>query len=617
VGIRVVHGAGQSGFARLVLELSAPPPASGFAVRAIKSKQAKEQSWARIGDWTPGGAASKASRHFISGERSEIVELADYLAAVCPRLNAMLLNANPPSEAKHTDKEPAKKKQKRRKKGKQEAAASACGLCSTNSLAGLEVDLRPSASPAFSGRGAASGAAPATGETEEESVKRREDQVHDALRSCGVGSPESVSCCLKAAILHGHVDISGWRRVTADQRLKLGLSASRRLGSASPLHLLSVDVLEKVAGALPWGDPDPAVRYSPQWRAMVARTEVGSTNPLQQVLTEGSCEGCGRELIVRVADVLHQSDYAGLDYEDGGQNASVQCEDENCGGVYVTGICTGEPSFDSGKFHNHCSQCPLFGECIRDYRMAHCGNCGNHWFSGMSGFPCDACGGKALKPAGDNPPPAAWDQGIEGVRTVRSYSANVMAHLMALLASVTGGGGGGDSEEETEEEAEVVRRLEGVIPLLAEAFARSEGEGRALFQEFKASTLELFARSDGAGAESSGDSDDEALEVRRPFAAPVGGPAATVLTLCGANAGRGAARGARRRARGQRGRRRRSGSSGGRGGGGSSSGDGRRCRGGDSHGRDCPLDAPDYFVRITTDGISSDERSPDDSTTHG
>ena len=38
------------------------------------------------------------------------------------------------------------------------------------------------------------------------------------------------------------------------------------------------------------------------------------------------------------------------------------------GRTYVTGICEGKPSFDDGKYHNHCHQCPGFGMCIGDYR---------------------------------------------------------------------------------------------------------------------------------------------------------------------------------------------------------------------------------------------------------
>ena len=37
--------------------------------------------------------------------------------------------------------------------------------------------------------------------------------------------------------------------------------------------------------------------------------------------------------------------------------------------------------------------CPGFGQCIGDYREAHCHRCGDHYFAGMSGFRCPCRGG--------------------------------------------------------------------------------------------------------------------------------------------------------------------------------------------------------------------------------
>ena len=122
--------------------------------------------------------------------------------------------------------------------------------------------------------------------------------------------------------------------------------------------------------------------------------------------------------------MLDQPTYGGNDYEDGGTEGAVQCED--CCGMYVTGLCEGRAQFDSGKFHNHCTRCPDFGTCIGDYREvhlylptsphisqhlpasphislylptppsisreAHCDDCGKHWFAGLSGFACSHCG---------------------------------------------------------------------------------------------------------------------------------------------------------------------------------------------------------------------------------
>ena len=71
-------------------------------------------------------------------------------------------------------------------------------------------------------------------------------------------------------------------------------------------------------------------------------------------------------------------------------------DDDVCCGNYVTNMCSGSPTFDSGKFHNHCIQCKKFGTCIGDYRERHCDVCGAHFFAGsMGGFSCQGCGTKS------------------------------------------------------------------------------------------------------------------------------------------------------------------------------------------------------------------------------
>eukprot|EP01084_Bolivina_argentea_P181024 312694_1 len=117
---------------------------------------------------------------------------------------------------------------------------------------------------------------------------------------------------------------------------------------------------------------------------------IDSSEGLNKILLESECICCSKTHIVLIKDILYQSDYAGLDYEDGGEGAEIQCED--CCGLYVTNICEGKPNFDSGKFHNHCKQCPDMGKCIYDYRNTHCYGCGDHYFCGSSGrFGCHNC----------------------------------------------------------------------------------------------------------------------------------------------------------------------------------------------------------------------------------
>jgi hypothetical protein len=109
---------------------------------------------------------------------------------------------------------------------------------------------------------------------------------------------------------------------------------------------------------------------------------------LDKTVFKGSCQNCGEDVSCTLRGILEQPDYAGCDYEDGGTSGAVQCEGEECSGMYLTRMCEGKLELDSGKFHNHCTQCKGFGKCIGDYREAHCQDCGKHYFTGLSGFAC-------------------------------------------------------------------------------------------------------------------------------------------------------------------------------------------------------------------------------------
>ena len=168
------------------------------------------------------------------------------------------------------------------------------------------------------------------------SGKKAVENIHKLLSDLGVEEPKKVSCCLKAGILNGCI------------------------------------VLKRPA-------EDPEGQYG-----------------LDQVLTTGDCLICDEEdLTCRIRNILYQPDYGGGDYEDGGEEAPFKCTGEDCDlGIYITGLCSGSPTFDSGKFHNHCKECPLFGICIGDYREVHCRKCGDHFFAGGMGGSCYNCKGK-------------------------------------------------------------------------------------------------------------------------------------------------------------------------------------------------------------------------------
>ena len=121
--------------------------------------------------------------------------------------------------------------------------------------------------------------------------------------------------------------------------------------------------------------------------------QIDGPQSLDKVILKGGCSCCSEQIDVTIRMSLYQSTI-GNDYEDGGEGGAVQCEDEECGGQYITRLCEGKPELDSGKFHNHCTECPGFGKCIYDYRNAHCDECNKHYFCGLSGFGCDNCARK-------------------------------------------------------------------------------------------------------------------------------------------------------------------------------------------------------------------------------
>jgi len=125
----------------------------------------------------------------------------------------------------------------------------------------------------------------------------------------------------------------------------------------------------------------------------------GRKSDLDQLIIEGEYDDHKYEVYLK--NLLYQPDYGGNEYEEGARDSPVICtccqddteEYDYKHHCYVTRICQGNPTFDSGKFHNHCTDCSGFGQCIGDCRNAHCPKCGCHWFTGFSGMRCTNCGG--------------------------------------------------------------------------------------------------------------------------------------------------------------------------------------------------------------------------------
>ena len=389
----------------LVLEFESPPPDDAFAARKIGSQYSGEHKFVTVGDWTPGAAATTATRHYITGDLVEIRELAAHLTAISPKMARLLAPPSPSDANPNTLAPPASlafaaAPPFRGDGGVSEIAmamAARGGDGAVPSLQALSATAAVSAGASSAGLGdagypqaaVASLAAAETAAAEAEAKKKKkltEEDVHALMQEhLGISASEAEDAndCFKAAVLKGHI--------TLDE-----------------------------------------------------------SSSLDTVLHSASCYCCsGGPLECTIRDVLDQA-ACGDDYGDGGEGAAIQCDE--CGGNYLSGLCEGRPHYTGGKFHNHCSECPDFGTCMGDYRNAHCHDCGNHYFAGMSGFSCEACGGgdgdgPKTKPIASLPPPpaSAFDGRIDGaVPLVRSrmhkYPMMQRVMMMAAIESELGEG---------------------------------------------------------------------------------------------------------------------------------------------------------------------------------
>ena len=159
--------------------------------------------------------------------------------------------------------------------------------------------------------------------------------------------------------------------------------------------------LEKINEQLAAIGIEPSEDHGNCARAAIYRGFIkitGHVSDLEQVIVTGvPNDNCTDKFTATLRDLLYQPDYAGMDYENGAQKASVRCDENKkgddlycsngAGRTYVTRICEGKPEFNDGKSHNHCNRCKVFGKCIGDYREAHCRNCGKHYC--FEPGPCD------------------------------------------------------------------------------------------------------------------------------------------------------------------------------------------------------------------------------------
>jgi len=205
----------------LILELASDAELSFAATRLCPAKR-RDQCRVVDADWTPQAMASKARRHYIVGDASEIAELSNYLAKESSVMKKLLV-------APETNDDAVVELQRQ-------------GL---NTLAGLSAEaLKPQGttkvpsllSLAAAQLGASSGDAPPPPPTEALPPARFPDcdSVHQYLQSMGVTKPEHVNPCLKQALLRGFVKAPATKKDFMKIVLRKGLAVAvaRRRWSA-------------------------------------------------------------------------------------------------------------------------------------------------------------------------------------------------------------------------------------------------------------------------------------------------------------------------------------------------------------------------------------------------
>lgn len=191
---------------------------------------------------------------------------------------------------------------------------------------------------------------------------------------------------LKAACKGRGLRVTGTKRVLVERLENPGAPLAKRAKTGR----MSVEQVHAALASLGYDNPWGA---SACVKKAIQKGHLSLDGGLEATAFSTKCEGCRGTVSCTVKELLGQADNPGLDYEDGGFEAAIQCEDDECPGTYVTGFCEGEPKADSGKSHNHCTECPGFGKCLGDYREAHCSGCNKHYFAGCTGFGCPRCGG--------------------------------------------------------------------------------------------------------------------------------------------------------------------------------------------------------------------------------
>ena len=256
--------------ALLVLELDMPLDANAFAARKIGSAHQGDKEFAPVADWTPKGAASRATRHYISGGAAEIRRLAAHLASLSGRLAKML-----------------------------EKPTSASAVA--NSLA-PPTSLALSAAPPFH-VGVAADELEGVPSLQTLSARAVVDGGALAEDARGAGYPTATVCALSAA----------------ETSAKAAASASAAEGALTCERVHELMVARLGLTRTEAEEANPCFKRG----VLMGHIVLSEATTLETVVFRGRCICCSAPHTATISDVLHQPVYGGNDYEDGGQEGAL------------------------------------------------------------------------------------------------------------------------------------------------------------------------------------------------------------------------------------------------------------------------------------------------------
>ena len=404
VGIRL-HYPTTNKAAVMVIELGSPlseKKSGAFAVRRVMSAQQVDNKFTSIDDWTSNKCASRATRQYIYSDFEELKELAAYLCMINSRIASMFK----PAYDKSTN------------------------SFSSNSLFSIpSKNLAYDMAPAFVA-----------------------DSLENLLLCGGAGivPHDSLQALAARALIESGASTDTELALLSEPVKAVVVGEEMRLKNETlqkkTKKKFTVEEVNAQLKAVGFESDDSDGYFSGSCGGCVKQGMVEGKVSLPQVEADlhaifwtGTCNECDDPVSVTLLDVLNQADYGGSDYPDNTDGA-IDCEacGDYGGRQYLTGICYGKPQAISGKFHNHCTQCPEFGECIGDYRTSHCSVCGEHWFQGNSGFPCTGCGSRdGAKRKGisvvDEPYPIDWPGYVGLDELFDSHLSQISQALSSLM----------------------------------------------------------------------------------------------------------------------------------------------------------------------------------------